>query len=239
MAKNRPRRGSPLHLSGAFKLFGQSYQIIKRNLDVFLVLFSVGALLALWETLGRYVEDEPARDWKAFILNRSFGGNVDTGVFAAGGFMFVMSILYVIAYLLLTTAVLRAAQGQKISLGGVWREFVDRWLWLKLIAAFILFAAAIVIGLILLIIPGVILIWRLFLVPFVLIDQKTTIEEAFRRSWRMTRGYAGAIYGVILVALLLSLTSIFPILGPLIAFVLTSIYTVAPALRYQELKKLS
>ncbi|MEX0881822.1 MAG: hypothetical protein WEC17_02510 [Candidatus Saccharimonadales bacterium] len=239
MAKNRPRRGSPLHLAGAFELFGQSYQIIKRNSEVFIVLFSVGVLLAMWETLGRYVEDEPARDWKAFLINRGFGSNVDTGVFAAGGFMFFISILYALAYLLLTIAVLRASQGQKITLSGLWRELVDRWLWLKLIGAFILVALALIAGFIALIIPGVILIWRLFFVPFVLIDQKTTIEGAFRRSWRMTRGFAWPIYSVIFVAVLLSITNVLPIFGPLIAFVLGAIYTVAPALRYQELKKIS
>ena len=100
-------------------------------------------------------------------------------------------------------------------------------------------ALALIAGFIALIIPGVILIWRLFFVPFVLIDQKTTIEGAFRRSWRMTRGYAWPIYSVILVTVLLSITNVLPIFGPLIAFILTSIYLVAPALRYTELKKLS
>lgn len=228
-----------MHLVGAFELFGQSYQIIKRNFEVFILLFSVGALLAMWETLGRYVQDEPSRDWKVFLINRGFGSNVDTGVFAAGGFMLFISILYALAYLLLTIAVLRAAQGQKITIGGLWRELVDRWLWLKLIGAFVLVALALIAGFIALIIPGVILIWRLFFVPFVLIDQKTTIEGAFRRSWRMTRGYAWPIYSVILVTILLSITNVLPIFGPLIAFVLGAIYTVAPALRYQELKKLS
>lgn len=239
MSKNRPRRGSPLHLSGAFELFGQSYQIIRRNFEVFMVLFATGAVLALWETLGRYVDDEPAKDWKSYIFNRSFGGGLDTGVFAAGGVMFVISILYGIAYLLIIIGVLRAAQGQKITLGGLWRELVDRWLWIKMVATFILLGLAIVIGFILLIIPGVILLWRLFLVPYILVDQKTTIEESFRQSWRTTRGHAWAIYSVILVSLLLSLTNILPIIGPLVAFALTSIYVAAPALRYQELKKIS
>lgn len=236
MAKNRPRRGSPLHLSGAFELFGQSYQVIKRNLDVFLVLFSIGALLALWDALGRYVGDEPERDWTGMLLNRGFGGTVDVGIFAAGGFMLIFSILYILAFMLLMIAVLRAAQGQKISLMGIWRELVDRWLWVKLIATFILIVLSLIVGFLLLIIPGVILLWRLFFVPYVLIDQKTTIEEAFRRSWRMTSGYAWAIYSIILVSLLLALTSIFPVIGPLIAFVLSSIYMAAPALRYQEIK---
>lgn len=228
-----------MHLSGAFELFGQSYQIIRRNFEIFMVLFAIGGLLALWETLGRYVEDEEPRGWRDYIVNRGFGGNFDTEVFAAGGFLFIIGVLAGLFYLLLYVATLRAAQGHKISFGGVWREFVANWLWLKLIATFVLLGLAIIVGFILLIIPGVILLWRLFFVPYVLIDQKTSIEEAFRRSWRMTKGFAWAVYSVILVALLLSLANILPILGPLIAFVLTSIYMVAPALRYQELKKLT
>ena len=108
MAKNRPRRGSPLHLVGVFELFGQGYRIIRRNFDVFMVLFSVGGLLALWDTLGRYVEDESAKgDWKEFVFNRSLGGNVDTGVFVSGGsVMLIISILYTVAYLLILIAVL-------------------------------------------------------------------------------------------------------------------------------------
>lgn len=243
MAKNRPRRGSPLHLSGAFELFGQSYQIIKRNLDVFLLLFSIGALLALWETLGRYVDGEPERDWKSFVFNLGVPSN--TGVFASDGFMFIMSILYVLTQLLLAIGVLRAAQGQKITIGGLWRELVDSWLWLKLIAIFILaaifilIAATSLLGFVLLIIPGIILIWRLFFVLYVLIDQKTSVEEAFRRSWRMTRNFAWPIYSVILVSILLATTDVVPILGALSAFVLTSMYSAAPALRYQEIKSLS
>ena len=108
-----------------------------------------------------------------------------------------------------------------------------------MIGAFILLVFAIVGGLILFIVPGIVLIWRLFFVPFVIIDQKTSIRESFSKSWNMTDGHGGAIYGVIVVSLLLSLTSIVPIFGPLIAFILTSIYTVAPALRYTEIRKLS
>ena len=239
MAKTRPRQGSPLRVAGAFELFGKSYEIIKRNFEVFMVLFSIGALLALWDMLGRYVEEEPDRDWKSFLVNRSFGANVDTGVFAAGGFMFIISILYILAYLLIIIAVLRAAQGHKITIGGLWRELTDSWLWLKLIGAFILLAMSLIVGFILLVIPGVILLWRLFFVPYILIDQRTSIGEAFRRSWRMTRNYAWPIYSIILVSILFSMTNIFPIFGPLIAFVLGAIYMVAPALRYQELKKIS
>ncbi len=238
MSKSRPRRGSPLHTAGAFELFGQSYHIIRDNFGVFVVVFAPGLLLSLWETLGRYTKDEPNSGWKAILLNHSLGGNVDSGVFAAGGFMFIFTIIYVIAYLLLLIGVLRTAQGHSISVGGLWKELTANWLWLKVLGGLIVSGAAVVIGLILLIIPGVILLWRLFFVPYVLIDQRTSIEQALKTSWRMTSGHSGAIYGVVLVSILLSLSGIIPIFGALVSFILTSIYMVAPALRYQELKEI-
>ena len=168
-----------------------------------------------------------------------FDSSWDSALFSSGGFIFIVSILAVLAYLLITIAVLRAAQGQKISLVGLWKELIDRWLWLKLIAALLLVGLYVLAGFILLIIPGVILIWRLFFVQLILIDQKVGIKEAVKRSWNMTRGFGWPIYSVILVSILLSLTTIVWIFGPIISFILVSIYTVAPALRYQELKKLS
>lgn len=236
----KPRRTSAYNLAGAFELFGKSYEIIKRNFEVFMILFSIGALLALWESLARYVDEaEQGRDWSNLLRNAVLGPDVDSGVLAAGGFMAVVMVLYLISYLLLQIAVLRSAQGHKLQLGALWRELTANWLWLKLIGAFIFVGVALLIGFLLLIIPGLILLWRLFFVPYVLIDQKTSIDEAFKRSWDMTRGYAWPVYSVILVGLLFSLFNVLPLIGGIIAFILGSIYMLAPALRYEEFKKLS
>lgn len=228
----------PAKLASAFELFGKSYELIKKNFELFMILLSVSGLLAVWETIARIGDEEvEGRGWRNLVTNGVFGPDVTGGVLAAGGLMFIVAVVSVILYLLLLIAAVRVAQGQKPAFRSLWEEMVSNWLWIKLIAGFILAGIAIVIGLILLIVPGIILIWRLFFVPYVLVDKKTSIDEAFRTSWGMTRGRFTAVYGVILVTILLSLTGILPIIGSLIAFVLTSIYTLAPALRYQELKK--
>lgn len=236
----KARRTSAYNLSGAFELFGKSYEIIKRNFEVFMVLFSVGALLALWDSLGRYVDEkEQGRDWGNLFQNSVFGPDVNSGVLAAGGFMFLVTVVYLILYMLLIIAVVRSAQGHRLKFSSLWQEFTGNWLWLKLIGAFIALGISLVIGFVLLIIPGVILLWRLFMVPYVLVDQKVSIGDAFKRSWDMTRGYAWPIYSIILVAILLSLPNIIPLIGGIIAFILSAVYSVAPALRYEELKKLN
>lgn len=227
-------------LAGAFELFPKSYELIKKNFEVFMVLFSIAGLVALWETFARFGDEkEQGRGWDNLLSNGVFGPDVNSGVFAVGGLMFLVGVLYVISYLLLVIATLRTAQGKKPSVNALWSEFVQNWLWLKMIGTFVLLVVAIVIGFFLLIVPGVILLWRLFFVPYVLVDQKTSIGDAFRRSWNMTRGYAWPVYGIILVSIVLSFTTILPIIGALVAFALSSVYMLAPALRYEELKKTS
>lgn len=207
-----------------------------------MVLFSISGLFALWETLARISDDgEKARGWGSIFVNGIFGPNVDTGSYATGSALFFsfIGILYFVLFLLVTIAVVRGAQGNSLKLSGIWAEFVSKWLWLKLIGTYILLILAIFIGFLMLILPGVILLWRLFLVPYIMVEQKGSIASAFRGSWNMTRGHAWAIYSVILVSILLGITNFFPIIGPLVAFALSSIYMVAPALRYEELKKQS
>lgn len=228
-------------LSGAFELLPKSYEIVKRNFDVFMVLLAVGGLLALFDMLSRL---DGGQEKKSSSLTDSavgglFGPSYDASFYAAaGGFLALLFAVYIVTYLMTVIASVRGAQGHKLTLGGVWQEFKGNWLWLKLIGAMLLSGLAIVAGLILLIIPGIILIWRLYLVPYIMVDQKTTISEAFVKSWEMTKGNAWPIYSIILVTIVLSLTNIIPIIGGVVAFLLGAAYTVAPAIRYQELKKL-
>ena len=95
-----------------------------------------------------------------------------------------------------------------------------------------------VVGFLLLIVPGVILLWRLFLAPYILVDKKTTIDEALSQSWKMSSGYAWPIYSILLFSFVLALPGIIPIVGSLISFALGVAYAAAPALRYQELKRI-
>ncbi|MBA3757777.1 hypothetical protein H0X09_02855 [Candidatus Saccharibacteria bacterium] len=225
-------------LAGAFELLPKSYELIKKNFEVFMVLFAIGGLMALWETFARFDDEkEQGRGWDNLLANGVFGPDVSSGIFAVGGIMLIVLVLYVVSYLLLVIASLRTAQGKKPTIKSLWGELTHAWLWLKMIGGFISLVIAVVIGLIMLIVPGVVLVWRLFFVPYVLVDQKTSIKKAFKRSWDMTSGQAWPVYSVILVSILLSLASVLPIVGAIAAFLLSSAYAVAPALRYQEIKK--
>jgi hypothetical protein len=75
--------------------------------------------------------------------------------------------------------------------------------------------------------------------PYVMIDKNTGIQESLTKSAAISLKNTGAVWGIIGVLFLIGLVNIIPYFGGLAAFVLGSLYSVAPALRYQQLKKLA
>jgi hypothetical protein len=69
-----------------------------------------------------------------------------------------------------------------------------------LIAAGIVAGIGIVIGLILLIVPGLFLLTRWALIPAVIVIEKRRAGDSFDRSWELTRGYGWTVFGSLLLA---------------------------------------
>src|SRR5262245_42341566 len=72
-----------------------------------------------------------------------------------------------------------------------------------LIAAGIVAAIGVALGLVLLIVPGLYLLTRWALIPAVIVIEKLGAGDAFNRSWQLTRGYGWSVFGSLLVAFLL------------------------------------
>ncbi len=82
-------------------------------------------------------------------------------------------------------------------------ERVRPYLW-TLILAGVLAALGIAVGLILLIVPGLILLtWWCLMVPVIVLEEKH-VGEAFSRSRELVRGHAWTVFGVVIVAGILS-----------------------------------
>jgi TRAP-type C4-dicarboxylate transport system permease large subunit len=98
----------------------------------------------------------------------------------------------------------------------------------------------IVVGFLLLIVPGVIAVGRLAMAPFIMIDKKAGIEDALKQSNELGRKYFGKVWAVVGVTILISvLTAIIsgiPVLGPLAGTAIAISYSVILALRYKQLK---
>ncbi len=228
-------------MTGAFDLFSKSKELVTKNLQVFGILYILPLLGSLSSLFG---------DNNSTTYNPStspYGGTANPLTTAQGvGFMgFGLSMLLVIIIIgivvggiyntLLVAAELEAAKGKTLTLSGVWnsaKPFIFRMIGLTFVMGIVIF-----LGFLLFIVPGFFMIRRYFLAPFYLVDQNLSISEAMNRSAVESKPFASAIWGVIGVIVLLSLVGIIPVIGAVISLILTALYSVAPAMRYFEIKK--
>jgi uncharacterized membrane protein len=91
--------------------------------------------------------------------------------------------------------------------------------YINIVVASLLATIIIVIGFILLIIPGIIAACRLFMVPYLVMDKRMGGIEAIETSWQMTRGYGFTVFGlaitsffIFIAGLSLLIVGVFPAL---------------------------
>ncbi len=59
----------------------------------------------------------------------------------------------------------------------------------------------VVIGFVLVIVPGIIFACKLAFTPYLVVDRKMEVIEAVQESWRMTNGHAGKVFLIGLLAI--------------------------------------
>lgn len=210
----------------AFSLFKPSWKAFQLNFETFvwqiLLPTAIAGLIVFMFIIA------------AFIYGASGEGSVVAfilaGLLAAVGLCFIVAIF---ASLVVTE--LRSARNQHVSFSEALREVRGN-IW-RLLGLFILVSLAVGIGLILFILPGVFALQRLLLSPYYLIDQKTGVWEAMRRSWRdgKDKQFSGAIWGVVGIIIAINIISWVPFVGWLAMLILTIAYLCAPAIRYIQI----
>jgi len=244
----RPRRGSPLHLTPAFDLFKPSYEIVRKHIWIFGPLYAVPFIFSLhswlWSPAGPNVHTHHWwGTWQSFGPGWSASPIPIFTSYAFVGFAILWFLFVIIAgtivQIMTQEAQLEGAEGKEvITFDPLWR--VAKEVGWRMLGLYVLVGLVIVIGLILLIIPGLIMIRRYFLAPYVMLDKRPkSVVEAMEISARMSKSYSGSIWGIVGVMFLIGLVSIIPVIGWFASFLLGMFYSVAPALRYQELKELS
>lgn len=234
MAKEK-KPGQPV---SAFELFGKSKEIVQRNLSSFVILNLLPAATMLGSAIATSRSTERTNDLGNF---GSLSGLPTYAIASLAGFGIAIFILVIIVGAIIRAMLyglqLEGAKGKTPDISALWE--IGKKYWLRLFGLGILVGLAILGGLILLIVPGFIMIRRYFLAPYILVDKDTTIMDAMRQSAALSKPYSGSIWGVIGVSVLVSLPGIIPIIGSFISLVLGVLYSVAPALRYEELKELA
>lgn len=138
-----------------------------------------------------------------------------------------------------TYFMIRAAKGKNDDLRVYYKKGL-KFTW-RLMIYYILYVAAIIIGLLLFIVPGVIIFQRYFLGFYYLVDQDLTVRQAFRAARKDAKQYKRAIWGIIGVEALFFLAAgfmgIVPVIGVILGQLLTYGCVFLPVLRYNELTR--
>jgi uncharacterized membrane protein len=95
-------------------------------------------------------------------------------------------------------ASLKASRGDKPEVADMFEGFK---IYLNVVLASLLVSVIVVLGLILLIVPGIIFACKLAFVPYLVMDKKLSATDAIRESWDMTSGRAGTIFLIGLLAI--------------------------------------
>ncbi len=250
---------STVGVTSAFDLFAKSYEVVMRNIKNFALLLAFPAIGAISSTINYNKTIKTSGRWTHInFFGTSMPAYSIVGLVSVGIILFALfCVAALIIQAMLTGLELEGAQGKTPSLSALWEVGKKYWLRLfglflvvglyllaSIIPAAIIFAIfrnwlGMVLGGTVLVISVLFVLMHYFLAPYAMIDKDLPVFSAMEYSAKISKKHAGSIFSVLGVITLLSLTGVIPFIGAIISFGLGALYSVAPALRYQELKKLS
>jgi len=233
----RARKTSPLNLPSAFDLFTPSKEIVLKNIWIFGPLYAVPFVFWLHSWIWSPLPNQPAHWWQSGrdLSSGWTGSPLPTyGTFLVVGFsllwFIIIAFLGTTVQIMTQEAQLRAVQGERLDFQDLWK--VVKQIGWRMFGLYIVTTLLVIVSLLT-------FTARYFLAPYVMLEKRVGIREALDQSAELTRDHRGSVWGILGVMILIGLFNIIPILGGLVSFALGGLYSVAPALRYQQLKRLT
>jgi hypothetical protein len=210
----------------AFSLFEVAMAVVRNNLVAFFILLGIPLALTLfgqgpelWHGL-KNADTKLLPDFSNPLTYVALTGGV-LGVLAGPGVVLVQ-----LKGVRKESITWQAALAQGL-------EYVWRFLGLTIVSLLILGVATL-----LFIVPLFIVLPRIFLAPYYLVDRKAGVIEALKMSSADYKAYKG-VWGVIGVFVLITLVNVIPGIGWIISNTMSFIYSPAPALRYEQINRLT
>ena len=115
---------------------------------------------------------------------------------AAASFLSVIGMAYAILVVWpvdygVSFSYLEASRGDTVEIKNMFEAFQNYW---NAVLAGLLVGVIVIIGLIVLIVPGIIFSCKLAFTPYLVVDRKMEVIEAIKASWRMTNGNAWKVF---------------------------------------------
>jgi len=236
-ARRRARKSSPLYLPRARELFTPSKELVLKNIWIFGPLYAIPFIFSIHSWIWAPVAGQPHHWWyQTGRFNWSSAGSTLpvylTLLIVGFSLLWLVIIMAIgtIAQIMAQEAQLKAAKGEYLTFENLWPQ--ARLLGWRMLGLYIVSGLAIVFSLF-------ILARRYLLAPYVMLEKKTGIRESMRISSELSSRNPGSVWGVIGVLVIIALVGAVPFAGGLVSFILGALYSTAPALRYEQLKKLA
>ena len=228
-----------VEVGSAFDLLGKSWEIVKNHWQIFALVNIFTILYAVLDALNPGDYDNSKLNSPLLSGGTEFSG-VQLGTVLGGSFLAFL-VFAAINFFFIVMGIslqVKTAAGKKPDFNELFNDAKRHFF--PMLGLMIVLVVTIIVGFILLIVPGVIAIGRLAMAPFVMIDKKVGIEESLKQSNELGKKYFGKVWAVvgvsILISLLTGLISGIPLLGPLVGTAIAIAYSVIMALRYQQLR---
>jgi len=182
--------------------------------------FFIGVMVVIWVVSGVFSQ-------MGAYTDKATGGAV---IFALAG-VFISIVAQMLVKMGTISFTLKAHDAPEAA------RFEDLWapekFWSYLIAS-ILVGIIVVVGIILLIVPGIMWALRFMFVPYLIIDRKLDVSAAMRESSRITLGHKWQLLGLVVVLGLLNILGLLALVVGLLVTVPVTMLAVVHAYRTLE-----
>ncbi|HYF97216.1 MAG TPA: hypothetical protein VD947_04250 [Patescibacteria group bacterium] len=238
MSEKAKAKKSSHEVGSAFDLLGKSYEIVKKNWQVFAVVNILSILGAFATALD--MNKKSQQNWTTGSgWNVSSGTDLATVLGLGAIIVLALGIVGLFLYAMSISLQVKSSVGKKPDLAELFED--GKKYFFPLVGTALLSGLIVLGGLILLIVPGIIAIGRLAMAPYHVVDKNLGVIDALKASNNQAIGKMGLIYAAIgvtiVIALIAALLDIIPIIGPLVGVGVTIAYSLVLVLRYQQLKK--
>ena len=140
----------PANLTSAVDLFGKSYGLVRKNLNIYALVYFVPAAMVIAGVI-QLIADNQRRgwDWGHAFSSSFLGPNVGSGssIQAASAILSIILLFgAIVSYLLAIVLNLRVAQDKKPTFRSTWFEVTRDWLWARLLGLGILTVLMLIVG---------------------------------------------------------------------------------------------
>lgn len=245
MPRQRARAGSAYYLHSARELFSMSRLLIWKNIWVFAPLFAVILIYVFhaWAWTPALGSHNERSNWTRYSwFGAGFGATLPHYLwYTIVGY----STMWLAFIVLVGTPVQVAIQQAQLDVVKGHKMYLKRWLrsvremLIPMAGLYLAMGVLILIGLVLFVVPGLIALRKFFLAPYVMLDTRCGIREALQGSAKLTDQNPRSVWSIILVMAVIGLLHVVLFIGWFLALVVGLFFSLAPAIRYRELKRLA